>query len=73
MTTNNLQQLAKVLDAESYEWLAAHHPTIADAVEASVGAGATPAEIRLFVLRQTGRIEIALRCEAAARHVGRAE
>lgn len=65
-----MNKLAKVLDAESYEWLYSQHPTLADAVEAEVNAGATPAEIRRFVLRHTGgRLEIAYRCEAAARYL----
>ena len=31
-------------------------------------AGRTPQQVRLFVIRQTGRPEIALRCEQAARY-----
>lgn len=65
-----MNKLAKVLDAESYEWLTTNHPTLADAIEAEVKAGATPDSIRRFVLRHTGgRYEIAYRCEAAARYL----
>lgn len=61
--------LQMALDAESYEYLAGNAPTILNAVEREVIGGRTPKQIKLFVLRQTGRAEIALRCEQAARHV----
>ena len=64
-----LARLGAELDKESYEWLAAQHPNILDAIEAEVAAGRAPQDVRLFVLRQTGRIEIAMRCEQAARYV----
>lgn len=66
-----MTRLGAVLDQESYEWLAANHPGILEAIEAEVAAGSTSDQIRLFVVRQTGRIEIAQRCEMAARHIGR--
>ena len=64
-----MPRLGAELDKESYLWLAANHPNILDAIEAEVAAGKTPQDVRLFVLRQTGRIEIAMRCEQAARWV----
>lgn len=64
-----MPRLGAELDKESYQWLAANHPDILAAVEAEVSAGAKPADLRFFVLRQTGRVEIAQRVEAAARHV----
>lgn len=64
-----MPRLGAELDKESYLWLAAQHPNILDAIEAEVSAGRAPQDVRLFVLRQTGRIEIALRCEQAARYV----
>jgi hypothetical protein len=61
--------LQQALDAESYEWLAGYSPVILSALEREVAGGRTPEQIKLFVLRQTGRIEIALRCEQVARHI----
>lgn len=66
-----MEQLAAVLDKESYEWLTANSADIADAVEGEVQKGVSPEAIRRFVLRHTGRYEIALRCEAAARYLKR--
>ena len=62
-------QVANVLDRDSYIWLQHNHPDLCDAVENSVAAGATPAELRRFVYGQTYRIEIAKRVEQAARHL----
>jgi len=65
----NMARLGAVLDKESYEWLASYSPGVLEAVEAEVLAGRSPEEIRMFVIRRTGRVEIAQRCEQAARHV----
>lgn len=59
--------LTKALDASSYEWLVSNHPAIAEALEHEVREGATPAQIRRRVLSHTQRLELALRCEQAAR------
>lgn len=64
-----MPRLGAELDKESYLWLAANHPNILEAIEAEVGTGRTPQDVRLFVTRQTGRLEIAMRCEQAARYV----
>lgn len=64
-----MERLGKALDRESYEWLASQHPDILEAVEAEVAAGRTPGQIRLFVIRKTGREELANRCEQAANHM----
>lgn len=66
-----MQTLARTLDKESYEWLTGYHPEIVEAIETEVSAGHRPEEIKLFVLRQTARLELALRCEQAARHIKR--
>lgn len=73
MTTKTMEMrtLAVVLDSESYEWLAAHHPDILAAIESEVAAGRTADEIRLFTLMRTGRVELAMRCQQCARHVER--
>ena len=64
-----MPRLGAELDKESYEWLASVHPDILAAVEAEVSAGARPADLRFFTLRQTGRGDLAHRIEQAARHV----
>ena len=71
MAEEPMEQLAAVLDKESYEWLTANSADIADAVEGEVHKGVSPEAIRRFVLRHTGRYEIALRCEASARYLKR--
>jgi hypothetical protein len=63
-----MERLGRALDRESYEWLASQHPDILEAVETEVAAGRTPESIRLFVIRKTGRDELAARCEQAAYH-----
>lgn len=65
----SMPSLQQALDAESYEWLAGNSPVVLAALEREVAGGKLPEQIKLFVLKQTGRIEIALRCEQAARHL----
>lgn len=69
MQTTTMDRLGKALDRESYEWLASHAPDILEAVEAEVNAGRTPEQIRIFVIRRTGREELAMRTEQAANHI----
>jgi hypothetical protein len=59
------------LDAISYDWLVTQHSGLASAIENAVAEGNNPIQIKRAVLRQTGRSELALRCEQAARHLGR--
>ena len=66
-----MYQLGLALDQISYEWLAEAHPDLAEAIESEVSQGATPERIKHFVLRHTQRLELALRCEQAARHMAR--
>ena len=61
--------LERALDAESYEWLATNQPDILTAIETEIGNGHTPEQIKWRVLRRTNRLEIAMRCEQAARHI----
>lgn len=63
--------LGEALDAASYDWLVEQYPDIAEAIESALARGATPRQIKHYVLGQTGRLELALRCEQAARHAGR--
>lgn len=59
--------LERALDVVGLQWLNDTHPEIAEAVSQAVTAGAEPVEIRRLVMGRTGRIELALRCEQAAR------
>jgi hypothetical protein len=63
--------LGAELDRESFDWLTENHPLIADAVAGNVRLGATPEQVRAFVLRRCGsnRVEFALRCQSAARYL----
>ncbi len=73
MITRKLTKLSAAIDEQSYEWMLSNYPQMLEAIEAEIAAGCTPDEIRRFVVRQTGRLEIALRCEQVARYVGRGE
>ena len=64
-----MPDLQTALDASSYEYLASNYPDVLTALEREVAAGHKPKDIRTFVLLQTGRLEIAMRCEQVARHV----
>jgi len=62
-----LNNLAGMLDQESWQWLLEQHPRIADALENAVINGATMNEIRVIAWSRTGRKEIVTRIENAAR------
>lgn len=66
-----MNTLARVLDAESYEWLAGHLPEVLAALEAEVAAGRNARDIKQFVVMHTLRPELAQRCYQAARHIER--
>lgn len=69
--TNKLLEIGAELDRESCTWLEENHPLLFDAIELAVIRDVSPAEIRMYVLRQVGgeRTGIANRCEGAARHL----
>lgn len=64
-----LPAIAAAVDNESWEWLYDNLPELAEGVKTEVGRGATPEQVRVFVLHRTERRELALRCEQAARHL----
>jgi hypothetical protein len=64
-----VDELNRALDEISYEWLMAQHPGLVAAIEAELGRGITPIRIKQRVLLHTQRLELALRCEQAARHM----
>lgn len=71
MIKEAMLDLSKELDAISYDWLVAQHPGLVDAIERAVAQGVGAIDIKHAVLRQTGRLELALRCEQAARYAAR--
>ena len=65
----NLERITHALDEISAEWLGDNHPVLYEAIEAEVGRGAQPTAVRRHVMDQTDRLELARRCEQAARHL----
>lgn len=65
--TRELIEIGQALDEISAQWLSDNHPRLAEAVLVEVEMGATPELVRRYVMRQTQRVELALRCEQAAR------
>lgn len=63
-------ELDATVDADAYEYLQDNYPALLESVKAAVKRGATPAQIRSRMLERAGqhRIEIATRCENAARY-----
>lgn len=62
-----LTGIAQALDEISWHWLGDNFPRLAEEIGAAVQSGAEPGQVRRFVMRQTQRTELALRCEQAAR------
>lgn len=60
-------QIETVLDRLSLQWLNDNQPELAEAIDVAVANGASAGEIRRLVMAQTQRLELALRCEQAAR------
>jgi len=65
--------IGKALNEISWQWLNDNRPALAEAIEVEVGRDAEPQQIRRYVMAQTQRIELALRCEQAARWLAEAE
>ena len=68
-----MRAIGEALDDISWEWLEEMYPGLAEAIEKEMAKGATAGEIKRFVQAWTFRPELALRCEQAARAVGRME
>jgi len=64
------EALDAALDSVSWGWLEETHPELAQALILEVGRGSQPKDIKLHVLAVTGRPELALRLEQAARFLG---
>ena len=67
--TRTFARLGSVLDHSSYEWLLDEAPDVAVAIESEVLAGATPEDIRRFLMDQIGENRVAFinRVVSAAR------
>jgi hypothetical protein len=68
-------ELDSVLETESWEWLDANFPPLADSVAKAVGKGISPEDIRRRVVLKLGahREALAQRCELAAKHLERSK
>jgi len=66
-----LTDLRSALDQESYEWLSANAAVVLAALEREMVRGATPNQIKMFVIQHYGRKDFAARIEQAARHIER--
>lgn len=63
--------LDAALEAESWEWLEANQPVLAEALQVEIGHGATAEQIKRRVVALTDRWELARRCELAAKFLAR--
>lgn len=66
-------ELDQALDKESWIWLSENLSDIAAAVEAAIARGASPEQIRRRVMVNSYRMELAQRCEMAARWLMRSK
>jgi len=64
-----MEKVGEALDEISWDWLEELYPGLAGAIEGEMRKGASPEEIKRFVMGRTYRWELALRCEQAARCV----
>ena len=68
----DLPVIGRALDEISWDWISDNHPYLAEAIQAETQHGANPNQIRRFVMQQTQRTELALRCQQAARWLSQA-
>lgn len=64
-----LSELAAAVNEESWQWLQDNLPSLAVALQKEVKAGATPDQVRFFIMRETQRPALALRLEQAASYL----
>lgn len=71
MIIKEMPAIDAAIQAESWEWLSDNLPLLADAVQKEVARGASPDQVRQYVLRRVGlgREALALRCSQAAAHL----
>lgn len=63
------EEIGAALDGMSLSWLNDTYPGLATALEKAMDAGARPEEVRRLVMARTQRMELAMRCEQAARAI----
>ena len=51
---SQFESMAQTLDKDSWEWICANHPLVADALGVEVQRGASPSDLRDFVRRYLG-------------------
>lgn len=61
--------LRTALNAESWDWLQEANYPLARALATEIAHGATPADIRHYVMAHTGRPALASRCYQAAEYL----
>lgn len=64
---DKLSCIGEALDEISWQWMNDTHPALAEAIQTATDEGCKPAEVYRYVVQQTQRVELALRCEQAAR------
>lgn len=64
-----LTDLGKALDRKAWEQLCNSDWPIAEVIRNEVQKGATPEQIKWFVMRNYGKWDWALQCQAAARYL----
>jgi hypothetical protein len=70
ITRLSFPDLQRALDQESYEWLSANVPEVVKSLEAEIANGADdPHVLRVWIIQNYRREEIAARIEQAARHI----
>jgi len=73
MKLAHLNEIGQTLDQISYDWLSDNYPDLLEAIEKAVERGVDPRTIRRFVMLQTDRSPLALRCQQVARAVQRSQ
>ena len=63
----DLKAIGRALDEISWYWLSDSYPGLAEAIQSEADRGASPDQVRRYVMQRTQRLELALRCEQAAR------
>jgi len=66
-----LTEIGLNLDQISYDWLSDQYPDLLAAIENAVAQDVDPITVRRFVMSQTGRHPLALRCQQVARAIKR--
>ena len=63
----DLVAIGSALDEMSWCWISDSYPALAEALKSEADRGASPDQVRRYVMQKTQRLELALRYEQAAR------